>query len=39
MIFPKPDLKYTEMAMYIDEKVNSGEKLSEHECELIYGDL
>lgn len=36
MIFPKPDLKYTEMAMYIDEKVNSGEKLSEHECELIY---
>lgn len=36
MIFPKPNIKYTEMAMYIDEKVNSGEKLSEHECELIY---
>lgn len=36
MIFPKPNLKYTEMAMYIDEKINSGDRLSEHELELIY---
>lgn len=36
MIFPKPDVKYTEMAMYIDEKVNSGQQLSEQELEQIY---
>ena len=36
MIFPKPDIKYTEMAMYIDEKINSDNKLSEQELELIY---
>lgn len=36
MIFPKPDIKYTEMAMYIDEKINSENKLSEQELELIY---
>lgn len=36
MIFPKPDIKYTEMAMYIDEKINSENKLSEKELELIY---
>jgi len=36
MIFPKPNIKYTEMAMYIDDKVNSNKKLTESELELIY---
>ena len=36
MIFPKPKLKYTEMAMYIDEKANSGKELSEEELEKMY---
>lgn len=36
MIFPKPDLKYTEMAMYIDEKVSANKELSEKELELVY---
>ena len=36
MIFPKPKLKYTEMAMYIDDRVNSGDNLTESEIETIY---
>lgn len=36
MIFPKPDLKYTEMAMYIDERTSSKKDLTEHELENIY---
>ena len=36
MIFPKPDLKYTEMAMYVDEKVKLGKNLTEQELEKIY---
>lgn len=36
MIFPKPKLKYTEMAIYIDDRINSGDKLTEHEIETIY---
>lgn len=36
MIFPKPKLKYTEMAMYIDEKANSDKELSEEELEKMY---
>lgn len=36
MIFPKPNLKYTEMAMYIDERVKVDKDLSEQELELIY---
>lgn len=36
MIFPKPDLKYTEMAMYVDEKIKLGKNLTEQELEKIY---
>ena len=36
MIFPKPKMKYTEMAMYVDERVNSGDELTEQEVERIY---
>ena len=36
MIFPKPDMKYTEMAIFIDNKINSLEPLSEKDTELIY---
>lgn len=36
MIFPKPNLRYTEMAMYIDDKTKDGQSLTEHEEELIY---
>ena len=36
MIFPKPDLKYTEMAIFIDNKVNSEEPLTDKDIELIY---
>ena len=36
MIFPKPKLKYTEMAMYVDDKINSDSYPTEEELELVY---
>ena len=36
MIFPKPKLKYTEMAMYVDDKINSDSYPTEEELESIY---
>lgn len=36
MIFKKPKMKYTEMAIFIDEKTNSENDISEHDIELIY---
>lgn len=36
MIFPKPKIKYTQMAMYVDEKMNSNSYPTEEELELMY---
>ena len=36
MLFPKPNIKYSEMAIFVDEKVNSGEQISETDLELIF---
>ena len=36
MLFPKPNMKYSEMAIFIDEKVNSKEPISEQDLELIF---
>lgn len=36
MLFPKPNMKYSDMAIFVDEKVNSSEQPSEHDLELIF---